>query len=37
MNSNDNMLLNSYTSTSELKNKGFLFLDLMFRKWMGCD
>lgn len=32
MNSNDNMLFCSTTNTSELKNKGFLFLDLMFKE-----
>ena len=32
MNSNDNMLFHCVADNSNLKNKGFLFLDLMFRE-----
>jgi len=36
MSSNDNMLFYDVANNSELKNKGFLFLDSMFREngWM---
>ena len=32
MNSNNNMLFYSATNNSEVKNKGFMFLDSMFRE-----